>query len=183
MLTSSARRAPPRSSGFSFWRRRDCRMASVAATPTSARMRASSTSSQASSSSLPLDMMAPRRSPSAVRLRVRLRRNRVATLGLASGGAGGAGGGASTTSAGGAAGLGGGGGGGGGGRGGLGRCFGRRLGRGPRGCRGRGDDGRGTAAHQQGQANGEREQDGRTHDEQDDECHRTRLISSASPTT
>src|SRR6266480_399702 len=111
MPTSSARRASPNSSGFSFWRRRDWRMASVAATPTSARMRASSTSSQASSSSLPLDMMAPRRSPSTVLLRVRLRRNRVATLGPASGstagGAGGTTGGASTTSAGGAAGGGG----------------------------------------------------------------------------
>ena len=50
MATSSLRRASPRSSGLSLWRRRDSRMVSVARTPTSALMRASSISSQASSS-------------------------------------------------------------------------------------------------------------------------------------
>src|SRR5438132_1566779 len=51
-----------------------------------------------------------------------------------------------------------------------------------RGCRGRNDGGR-TPANQQGQAKGDRQHGDRTQEEQDDECHRARLISPASPTS
>src|SRR2546425_11005860 len=105
MATSSLRRASPSSSGLSFWRRRDSRMASVACTPTSARIRASSISSQASSSRRPLATMATRRSPRAWRLLVRLRRSLTAIPGRTSSGSAGAG--AGGVGAGGAGALGG----------------------------------------------------------------------------